>query len=59
MDTSYESEFDAWWYEECGIAAAEIVGSNSYEYDSLHMRFYEDEVRRAAAEIGKLRQDFK
>ena len=46
---THNDEFDAWYYDECGIAAAGLVGTNGYEYDGLHIRLYEDDARRAAA----------
>ena len=42
-------EFDAWYWDECWIAAAELVGPNSHEYEAVFDRFYEDDARRAAA----------
>lgn len=49
--TDRDYVFDAWYYDECSIDAAEVVGPNSVEYDDLHTRFYEDDNRREAARL--------
>ena len=43
------NDFDDWYHERCGEDAAELVGPNSYEYEAVWERFYEDETRREAA----------
>lgn len=42
------NDFYSWYYEECQIDAAELVGPNSPEYEQCVERFYEDETRREA-----------
>lgn len=41
--------FEDWYYDECHIAAAEIVGPNSIEYDRLVDKMLDDDARKAAA----------
>ena len=43
--------FDDWYHERCGEDAAELVGPNSYEYEAVWERLYEDENRREAYQI--------
>jgi len=47
--TNPDDDFDAWYYDECSIDAAELVGPNSCEYEDVHTSCYEDDARRAAA----------
>ena len=42
------NNFDDWYYEQCQIDAAELVGPNAHEYEHCVERFYEDEGRREA-----------
>lgn len=44
--TDKMAEFDAWYYDECWIAASELVGPNSPEYDATFDRLYEGVARR-------------
>lgn len=41
--------FEAWYEDECRIAASELVGPNSPEYDELVDKLLADDVRKAAA----------
>lgn len=41
--------FDDWYYDECWIAASELVGPNSPEYDQVFIEMHEDPVRKAKA----------
>ena len=43
------NRFDDWFYDQCAVDAAEMVGPNSLEYDRLCERYLEDETRREAA----------
>ena len=45
------NNFDDWYYEQCQIDAAELVGPNAHEYEQCVERFYEDETRREAHRI--------
>ena len=42
------NNFDDWYYEQCQIDAAELVGPNAHEYEQCVERFYEDEGRHEA-----------
>lgn len=41
--------FEGWYYDECHVAAAELVGPNSIEYDRLVYKLLDDDARKAAA----------
>ena len=43
--------FDDWYYEQCRVDAAELVGPNAHEYEQCVERLYEDETRREAHRI--------
>ena len=46
---THNDGFDAWYYDECSIAAAEMAGTNNPEYECVRTSCYEDDARRAAA----------
>lgn len=41
--------FEAWYYDECRIAAAELVSTNGPEYEPLIDKMLDDDARKVAA----------
>lgn len=51
MNSSTPTAFDDWFYEQCGVAAAELVGPNSREYEAVWEEYYENAYFRRSMRI--------